>query len=127
LRRWEALQDEFSALGVGFVAISADTPEEAARFTEKERLRMRVLADPDLEVIDLYGVRRPPTTAIGRGRKKWRPLAVPTTLLVDEDGVIRWIDQADDYRVRSDAARVLTAVREALGDGERASPRDRSG
>jgi len=116
LRRWEVLQDEFSALGIAFVAISADTPEEAARFTKRERLRMPILTDPELAVIDLYGVRRRATTAIGRGRKKWRPLAVPTTLLVDEDGVIRWIDQADDYRVRSDATRVLDAVRDALGE-----------
>ncbi len=108
------MQDKFNELGVEFLAISADTPEEAARFTRTERLRMRILADPDLAVIDLYGVRRRTTTAIGRGRKKLRPLAVPTTILVDESGIIRWIDQARDYRARSDATRVLTAVRRAL-------------
>jgi hypothetical protein len=41
-------------------------------------------------------------------------MAIPTTLLVDEDGIVRWIDQADDYRIRSDTARVLTAAAEAF-------------
>ena len=42
-------------------------------------------------------------------------MAIPTTLLVDEGGVIRWIDQADDYRLRSSQERVLQAVKEAFG------------
>ena len=41
-------------------------------------------------------------------------MAIPTSLLIDENGVIRWIDQTDDYRLRSSNERVLKAVREAF-------------
>lgn len=44
-------------------------------------------------------------------------MTIPTSLLVDEDGVIMWIDQTDDYRLRSSNERVLKAVTEAFGKG----------
>ena len=45
----------------------------------------------------------------------FKTMAIPTSLLVDENGVIRWIDQTDDYRLRSDNTRVLEAVTNAFG------------
>lgn len=96
------------------VAISPDTVEQAAEMKRKHALSMRLLADDALAVIDRYGVRHekafaPPNQGF------IRPLAIPTTLLIDEAGIVRWIDQAEDYRVRSEASRVLAAVRDALG------------
>ena len=44
-----------------------------------------------------------------------KPVAVPTSFLVDEHGVVRWIDRARDYRVRSDAGRICTALDEVFG------------
>ena len=44
-----------------------------------------------------------------------KAMPIPTTFLVDAKGIVRWIDQASDYQVRSDPDRVLGAVREALG------------
>jgi peroxiredoxin len=114
LRRWEALQPEFDALGVRMVALSPDTPEEAREMARRHDLRLALLADPDLAVIDRYGVRHARGFAPPGPRGMRRPLAIPTTILLDGDGVVRWIDQAEDYRVRSDAPRVLTAVRDAL-------------
>jgi hypothetical protein len=38
-------------------------------------------------------------------------MAIPTTLIVDEEGIIRWIDQSEDYRLRSDEERVLAEAR----------------
>jgi peroxiredoxin Q/BCP len=116
LRRWEALRPDFDALGVALVAISPDTVEEARAMRAKTGLGLTLLSDASLAVTDRYGVRHPkgftpPTT----GRPMIRPLAIPTTFLVDAGGVVRWVDQAEDYRVRSDAARVLAAVRAALG------------
>ncbi len=43
------------------------------------------------------------------------PEQIPTTILADREGIVRWIDQSDDYRVRSQPDRVLRALREALG------------
>ena len=37
-------------------------------------------------------------------------MLIPTTFLVDAQGILRWIDQATDYQVRSNPARVLAAI-----------------
>ncbi|MBW2448609.1 MAG: AhpC/TSA family protein, partial [Deltaproteobacteria bacterium] len=42
-------------------------------------------------------------------------MPIPTTYLVDGEGVVRWIDQSDNYQVRSQPSRVLGAIQEALG------------
>ena len=115
MRRWEALQPDFDALGVALVAISPDTVAEADALRARTGLRLTLLADDSLAVTDRYGVRHAKAFAPSRGRPLVRPLAIPTTFLIDGDGVVRWVDQAEDYRVRSDAPRVLAAVREALG------------
>ncbi len=41
-------------------------------------------------------------------------LPIPTTFLVDGNGMVQWIDQTDDYMLRSQPARVLTAIEENL-------------
>jgi peroxiredoxin len=43
------------------------------------------------------------------------PLPIPTTFLVDAESIVRWIDQAEDYRVRSHPDRVLQAIEAGLG------------
>ena len=110
--------------GIAVVALSKDSPDEAALQEARDGLRrVRLWSDDSLAVIKSLG-------ALHRGAvefKTWlvssvplgvptgfAEMAVPTTLLVDEDGVIRWIDQADDYRIRSDDARI-TAALEQIG------------
>jgi hypothetical protein len=39
---------------------------------------------------------------------------LPASVLVDEAGVVRWIDVADDYRIRGEAGRILTALEETF-------------
>ncbi|MBW2273646.1 MAG: redoxin domain-containing protein [Deltaproteobacteria bacterium] len=104
----------FDALGVALVAISPDTLRESSRGKRRSNLTMQVLADPELKVIDLYGLRHEHAMGGPRDGSLIRNLAIPTSVLIDADGVVRWIDQADDYRVRSDADRVLDAVRRHL-------------
>lgn len=110
------MRPRFEEFGVSMVAVSADTHAEAAKMQSKLKLGITVLSDENLEVIDLYGVRH--ANGIAPSRGMLRPLAVPTTILVDGQGVVRWIDQSDDYRIRSDAPRVLAAVRAALGPAD---------
>jgi peroxiredoxin len=111
------MRPEFEALGVELVAISADTVRESARGKRRSNLNMPVLADPELEAIDLYGLRHERALGGPRNGSMIRNLAIPTTVLIDAGGVVRWIDQASDYRVRSDADRVLEAVRRILPGG----------
>ena len=71
-----------------------------------------MLPDPDLAITDRYGLRNPKNFAPKPGLII--PLPIPTTILVDADGIVRWIDQATDYMHRSDPERVLTAIRTTL-------------
>ena len=41
-------------------------------------------------------------------------MAIPTTLLIDENGIIQWIDQSEDYRLRASMERVMAAVEKAF-------------
>jgi peroxiredoxin len=113
LRRWEELRPELDARGIQIVALSSDTVAETAKGMGKHGLRATMLADPDLAVTDRYNLRNPRNFAPKAGVIV--PLAIPTTFLVDRDGIVRWIDQADDYQRRSDPERVLGAIRATLG------------
>ena len=71
-------------------------------------LKATMLADPKLEIIDLFGVRN---QNMNNFRLPGRPgLPIPTTLMVDENGKVLWIDQSDDYSRRSDPSFVSKAL-----------------
>ena len=93
------------------MTLSTDKPEEIRKGRGKHGLRATMLSDRDLAVTDRYNLRntrgiRPPGVAA---------LPIPTTILADAEGIVRWIDQSDDYQIRSDPGRVLGAIRKGLG------------
>ena len=92
------------------VTVSTDTSTEIRLGRGMHGLKGTMLADPKLKVITLFGLRN---KNINNFRLPGRPgLPVPTSLLVDESGVVVWKDQADDYARRSDP----TVVKSALND-----------
>lgn len=120
------MQPELSEYGVSVIALSKDTVEEAAIHKTRDDLSLTLLSDPKLEVIKQYGVEHHKvfgftTGSISMGgipfsfKPSFKTMAIPTSLLVDEKGVIQWIDQADDFRLRSDNSRVLKAVKNTFG------------
>jgi peroxiredoxin len=113
LRRWEDLRPELDARGIGIVTICADTPEEIEKGRGKHGAKAVMLSDSDLEVTTRYNLRNDRNLAPPRPGMI-RPLPIPTTILVDAEGVVRWIDQADDYQIRSHPERVLEAIRTEL-------------
>lgn len=119
------------AYGVSLVAISKDTIEQAAGHRLRDNLSsFMLLSDPDLDVIQAYGLVhqkgfRFHTLFLGSFPLGWPVgfdrMAIPTSLLIDEDGRVCWIDQAEDYRLRGDAGRIeraLAAVFEPLDPEE---------
>jgi len=114
LRRWEELRPELDARGLVIVAVCADSAEKIRQGRGKHGLRAVMVPDPQLAITDLYNLRNPRNFAPQPG--VIIPLPIPTTLLVDAAGIVRWIDQSTDYMRRSDPERVLAAIREHLGD-----------
>jgi peroxiredoxin len=110
LRRWEELRPELDARGIQIVTLSTDTPEQIAKQRGGHGAKAIMLSDADLAVTDRFNLRNPKNLAPGG----IRPMPIPTTILVDADGIVRWIDQSTDYQSRSDPARVLAAIEAAL-------------
>lgn len=111
MRRWEELRPELDAHGVKIVTVCTDTPGQIRAGRGKHGLQAVMLADPDLAVTDLYGLRNQKIQTGPPGR---RNQPVPTTILADASGVVRWIDQASDYQRRSDPDVVRAALEEHL-------------
>lgn len=118
------MHDELARHRVEVVALSMDTPAKAAHHQQRDGLRFTLLSDPKLEVIRQFGLQHDGglefaisgsiagiPIALPTG---FKTMAIPTTLLVDEDGIVRWIDQADDYRLRGDVQRITAALDSAF-------------
>ncbi len=63
----------------------------------------KMLTDVDHRVIDRYGIFNP-------DEPKSRPVPHPTTMVIDMDGVIRWMVVELDYRMRPENEEVLEAL-----------------
>lgn len=91
------------------IAICTDTPSQIQAGKAKHGLQAPILSDASLSVIDKLGLRNTnpavkPPGVVG--------LPVPTTLFVDELGIVRWKDQSTDYQRRSNPERVLSGLAE---------------
>jgi peroxiredoxin len=113
LRRWEELRGELDARGVRIVTLCSDSPAQIRAGRAKHGLGAVMLSDETLAVTDRYGLRNPRAFAPrpgGGAPTTLRALPIPTTILVDANGVVRWIDQSTDYQVRSSPERVRAAL-----------------
>lgn len=133
LKRFEELSPLLQKRRVRFIALSKDEPETAARQVERDGLSFPLLSDPELKVIRQYGVEHHKAIEFSKAAftvfgmplalvPSVKTMAIPTTILVDEDGIVRWIDQSDDYRLRSSEARVLRAIDEVFGVTAQSAP-----
>jgi peroxiredoxin len=95
--------DEFRKRGARVVAVVVDPVAQNAAVTRKLGLGFPILSDPDLAMIDAYGLRHAngiPGSDIAR----------PATFVLDANGVVRWRDLTENYRVRPRPEDVLRAV-----------------
>ncbi len=121
------MKDELAAYNIEVIALSKDSVETAAAHKRRDGISMPLLADPALKVIRLYGVEHHKALEFSTGKinlfgvhiaavPSVKTMAIPTSLLIDEDGLVRWIDQTDDYRIRSHNEWVLQAVKATFSD-----------
>ena len=113
MRRWEELRPEFDRLGVQVVTVSTDQPEEIREKRGVHGLQARMLSDPDLVVTDAFGLRNQGIHSAPPGDDT-EALPVPTSLLIDGDGKVLWMDQSQNYQRRSGPEVVLAALRTHL-------------
>jgi peroxiredoxin len=90
---------------VQILAVSPDPNERSQALAEKLGLRYRFLADRDLAVTRRYGI------VHAGGGPEGQDVPVPTTVVLDRRGIVRWLSVADNYQVRPDPADVTRAVR----------------
>jgi len=96
---------EAEKAGVEIVAVSPDPNEQSHKMAEGLHLGYRFLADRDLAVSRRYGLAHP------RGGPNGEDVPRPATIVLDRDGVVRWVSVSRNFQVRPDPGDVLRAVR----------------
>ena len=96
---------ELGDAGVQILAISPDANEQSQSLAERLRARYRFLTDRDLALTSGYGL------VHARGGPSGQDVPMPTTVVLDKRGIVRWLSIADNYQVRPDPQEVVRAVR----------------
>ena len=87
------------------LAISLDPNERSQTLAERLRARYLFLTDRDLALTRRYGL------VHARGGPEGQDVPIPTTVVLDRHGIVRWLAIADNYQVRPDPRDVVRAVR----------------
>ncbi len=88
-------------------AVSVDPIEQNRRLAKKHRIEFSILSDPDLTVIDAFGVRHP-------GGFQGKDIARPAVFIIDTTGKVVSKDLTENYRVRIRPDRLLEQLRRVL-------------
>lgn len=111
--------------GVQVVAMTHASPEAVRSQIQRDGLRFPILIDFDLEAtqtlgwLDRAGLRHVTWKAFGIPigfPVGFRRMPRPATVLIDEAGIVRWLDVTDDYRLRGDEERIRSAVDRVFSD-----------
>jgi peroxiredoxin len=86
--------------------VSVDPPAVSRRLKEGLNSRFTFLADQEGVLLDGLGIRH------RGGRNDGGDIAYPTAVLVDADGVVRWIFRSNTYRERARAEDIFAAIAE---------------
>ncbi|WP_236788491.1 peroxiredoxin-like family protein [Amycolatopsis sp. GM8] len=118
----EKLVGELDSRGVALVAISPQQPDGSLSVAEKHDLSYAVVSDPGNQIARGLGI----VFSLGEGARAGQAklgldlttvnadgthdLPLATTVVVDAEGTIRWIDVRPDYTTRSEPAEIIAAV-----------------
>jgi peroxiredoxin len=100
-----AALSEAERAGVEILAVSPDPNERSQKLADGLHLGYRFLSDRDLVVARRYGLVHP------LGGPSGEDVPRPATVVVDRDGVVRWLSISSNFQVRPDPTEVLRAVR----------------
>ena len=116
------LVPELAGRGVPLVAVSPQAPDGSLSMKEKNELTFTVLSDPGNRLAASVGIVTAPSaearsaqlqlgfdlTAVNADGTAGLPM--PTTIVVDADHDVRWIDVHLDYTTRSEPTEILAAL-----------------
>src|SRR5438105_3623074 len=88
---------EAERAGVEIIGISPDSNEQSQTMAEGLHLSYRFLADRDLTVTRRYGLLHAGAGADGQDVPR------PATIIIDRDGLVRWLSVTRNFQVRPDA------------------------
>lgn len=104
--------EQIEKRGAVLWVISPDSEERLRGLWKDQSFSFPGLRDPEAEVIREYGILNQAAP----------PLPHPTTLVIDEEGLVRWLEVDEDYRVRPATDTVLKALasldKASSADGE---------
>jgi peroxiredoxin len=118
----EQLAGPLGQIGVGLIAISPQKPDGSLSMEQKHDLSYTVLSDPGNQIAGKLGILTSPSDG---ARKSQAALGVdvaagnadgtdvlpmPTVVVVDRDGSLRWIDVHPNYSTRTEPSAILEAV-----------------
>jgi peroxiredoxin len=127
LRAYEA--DLLPALrtgGIELVAVSPQKPDGSLSTQQANELSFTVVSDPGNQLARGLGILTEPTADtqaaqrslgvnLAQANADGTPtIPMPTTVIVDAAGTVRWIDVHADYTSRSEASDILTAIASTL-------------
>ena len=101
------LQQYYDAIrnyGVQIYAVSVDSPEVNRALRERVGAGYTFLSDPDRTVLGQLNIRHHTPNPTGKD------IAVPTQILVDKSGIVRWIYQPSNYRIRARPETILAVL-----------------
>jgi len=93
---------DFDRRNTAVLAVVVDPVEQNAGVVRDVGLEYHVLSDPDLTVIEAYGLRH--------DRHGEPSISRPATFLIDRDGVVRWRNVTENFRLRPKPDAVLAAI-----------------
>jgi peroxiredoxin len=106
LRGVEDRLAEIEQLGVKPVAISVDSPVESRDLCKKAGFNFQFLSDPNTTAIRAYDLLH-----VGGG-VSGHDVARPGEFLVDSNGVVRWVNLTEDFRVRARAEQFIAQAKQ---------------
>ena len=123
LRTYQAeLAPRLAERGVELIAVSPQKPDGSLTTADTNALTFSVVSDPGNQLARALGILTAPSLDAVAAQAKLgldlvehnadggRTLPMPTTVVVDAAGVIRWIDVHPNYTTRSEVPAILYAL-----------------
>jgi peroxiredoxin len=127
LRAYQAqLVPALAGRGISLIAISPQAPDGSLSTKEAKELTFTVLSDPGNQLARQLGILTAPSDGARAAQLQLgldltqvnadgtTGLPMPTVLIADAHGVIRWIDVHADYTTRTEPGQVLQAISQTI-------------